>query len=409
MSVKKFIPRLFIKDEEAYKDITCTEKFSIENDPAGLAAALENNGADGIIFYDLSGDDISHEKNITLLRKITKEVDIPVIAGGNVKRLEDIKKYLYAGAKFAIVDLGAADALTGEDLVVVGGERFGRQKMVIRSGDGTIYIENDGMTLSIWDMEECTDGKEYLDILKNPSVYGLTGKAVSSLEFDIFAAKRECSENGIEVKILRANVDFSELIANDQGLVPVIVQDYKTDEVLMMAWMNEEAYENTINTGKMTYFSRSREGQWVKGETSGHFQYIRSMSVDCDKDTLLAKVKQIGAACHTGNRTCFYTDVFEDIPASSNPLNVFTDVYDLIEDRKINPKEGSYTNYLFTKGIDKILKKCGEEASEIIIAAKNPDPEEIKYEVADFLYHLMVLMSLKGITWEDIVKELANR
>ena len=101
MSVKKFIPRLFIKDEEAYKDITCTEKFSIENDPAGLAAALENNGADGIIFYDLSGDDISHEKNITLLRKITKEVDIPVIAGGNVKRLEDIKNYLYAGAKFA--------------------------------------------------------------------------------------------------------------------------------------------------------------------------------------------------------------------------------------------------------------------------------------------------------------------
>ena len=133
------------------------------------------------------------------------------------------------------------------------------------------------------------------------------------------------------------------------------------------------------------------------------------MSADCDKDTLLAKVKQVGAACHTGKRSCFFTELFSKEYDESNPLKVFSDVMDVIEDRKNNPKEGSYTTYLFEHGIDKILKKCGEEAAEIIIAAKNPDPEEIKYEIADYLYHLMVLMSLKGVSWEDIIKELANR
>ena len=409
MSAKKFIPRIFIKDENAYEDKDCTKRIDDKKNPVEIAMELESKGADGLIFHDLSSDDISHEKNIGILRKLARSLDIPIIAGGNVKRLEDIKKYLYAGAKFSIVEIGSKDALTGENLVDIGGERFGRQKIVISSTDGSLFIENEGMTLNIWDLEVCTQNKEYISILKNPSIYGITGRAISAMDFDILEAKRECGKEGIDTKVLEASIAFEDLTTNAQGLVPVIVQDYKTDEVLMMAWMNKEAYEATLTSGKMTYFSRSRNEQWIKGETSGHFQYLKAMSLDCDKDTLLAKVKQVGAACHTGNRTCFYTDIVGDSPSASNPLNVFTDVYNLIEDRRENPKEGSYTNYLFTKGIDKILKKCGEEASEIIIAAKNPDPEEIKYEVADFLYHLMVLMSLKGITWEDIVKELDNR
>ena len=159
----------------------------------------------------------------------------------------------------------------------------------------------------------------------------------------------------------------------------------------------------------MTYFSRSRQAQWVKGETSGHFQYVKSLKIDCDNDTLLATVKQIGAACHTGNRTCFYRDLVKKEFNNVNPLEVFENVYQIIKDRKEHPKEGSYTNYLFDKGIDKILKKVGEECTELVIAAKNPDPEEIKYEMSDFLYHAMVLMVERGVTWEDITEELANR
>lgn len=177
----------------------------------------------------------------------------------------------------------------------------------------------------------------------------------------------------------------------------------------MLAYMNEEAFNHTVKTGKMTYYSRSRQALWVKGETSGHFQYVKSLTIDCDNDTLLAKVEQVGAACHTGNPTCFFQPLVGNDYNELNPLHVLESVYGTIEDRKANPKEGSYTNYLFDKGIDKILKKVGEEATEIVIAAKNSNPEEVKYEIADFLYHMMVLMVEKGVSWEEITKELSER
>jgi phosphoribosyl-ATP pyrophosphohydrolase/phosphoribosyl-AMP cyclohydrolase len=191
--------------------------------------------------------------------------------------------------------------------------------------------------------------------------------------------------------------------------VPVVVQDCVTNEVLMVAYMNEEAYNMTIETGKMTYYSRSRNELWIKGETSGHYQYVKSLTADCDMDTILAKVAQIGNACHTGAYSCFFNEIVKTEYNARDPLKVFEDVYNVIIDRKNNPKEGSYTNYLFDKGMDKILKKVGEEATEIVIAAKNPDREEVKYEIADFLYHVMVLMAECGLDWTDIVKELANR
>ena len=177
----------------------------------------------------------------------------------------------------------------------------------------------------------------------------------------------------------------------------------------MLAYMNEEAYNKTIIGQRMTYYSRSRKAIWLKGETSGHFQYVKELTLDCDKDTLLAKVRQIGPACHTGSRSCFYTSLMEKEYKNSDPFHVFEEVFSVILDRRKNPKEGSYTNYLFDKGIDKILKKCGEEAAEIIIAAKNPGSEELRYEIADFMYHLMVLMAECGLDWKDITAELINR
>ena len=205
-------------------------------------------------------------------------------------------------------------------------------------------------------------------------------------------------------------LSFSDFKLNSDGLIPCIAQDYKTGEVLMMAYMNEESYQKTLDTGLMTYWSRSRSKLWTKGEESGHFQHMISLIIDCDKDTILAKVRQEGPACHTGNPTCFFTPLTEGADINEkNALSVFEDVYDVILDRKQNPREGSYTNYLFDKGIDKILKKVGEECTELVIAAKNPDAEEIKYEMADFLYHAMVLMAERGVTWEEIATELANR
>ena len=159
----------------------------------------------------------------------------------------------------------------------------------------------------------------------------------------------------------------------------------------------------------MNYYSRSRGEQWLKGETSGHFQYVKSLTADCDLDTILAKVSQVGAACHTGSRSCFFNEIVRKEFETGNPLGVFEDVLNVIKDRKLNPREGSYTNYLFDKGIDKILKKLGEEATEIVIAAKNPNANEVMYEMSDFLYHMMVLMVEKDVTWEEIAEELAKR
>ena len=250
---------------------------------------------------------------------------------------------------------------------------------------------------------------ELFKILKCSGVRGLSGKYVSQTDMDFAEFKNRCEQEDIQMTTFESIMDFSEFKTDEKGLIPVIVQHYKTQEVLMMAYMNEESFDQTIKTGRMTYFSRSRQCLWVKGETSGHFQYVRSLTIDCDKDTLLAKVDQVGAACHTGNPTCFFQPLVGSDYDETNPLQVFESVYQTIVDRREHPKEGSYTNYLFEKGIDKILKKVGEEATEIIIAAKNPNPEEIKYEMADFLYHAMVLMVERGINWEDIVRELADR
>ena len=207
----------------------------------------------------------------------------------------------------------------------------------------------------------------------------------------------------------KISIAWEDLKLNSDGMVPVVVQDAENDEVLMLAYMNKEAFAQTIRTGRMTYWSRSRSELWVKGLTSGHFQYVKELRLDCDNDTILAKVDQIGAACHTGSRSCFFKKLLKKEYDDTNPLKVFQEVYDVILDRREHPKEGSYTNYLFDKGIDKILKKVGEECTEIVIAAKNPDKEEIKYEISDFLYHVMVLMAVKGLTWEEVTRELARR
>ncbi len=204
---------------------------------------------------------------------------------------------------------------------------------------------------------------------------------------------------------------------DEKGLVPAIVQDYKSGAVLMMAYMNKEAAEKTLETGKTHFWSRSRQELWLKGETSGHYQYVKDIRIDCDEDCLLILVEQIEAACHTNNYSCFYRKVDGDKLEEKgiegfcrdDKSKVLKDVYDIIVDRVKNPKEGSYTNYLFDKGIDKMLKKVGEESAEVIIAAKNKDQDEITYEVSDLIYHLLVVLVESKVTPDDIFTELEKR
>ena len=248
-----------------------------------------------------------------------------------------------------------------------------------------------------------------VNILNRPTVRGIAGEFINDTATDIMKLKSVLSNLGIKMDSFSPDLLWSDLKLNSDGMVPVIVQDYKTDEVLMLAYMNEEAFNTTINIGKMTYYSRSRNELWIKGLTSGHVQFVKSLTTDCDFDTILAKVSQVGAACHTGNRSCFFNNIVKKKYVEKNPLKVLETVYDIIAERRLNPKEDSYTNSLFEKGLDEILKKLSEECTEIIIAAKNPDEENIKFEISDFMYHVMLLMTEKNITWKDIASELAQR
>ncbi len=380
-----------------------------------------NTGADALYITEISEDDLTHEANIDLVKDIVTNCDIPVILGGNIKRLEDVKKYLYAGSEIVVLDMAKESNVL---MVKEAADRFGKEKIailcnlntsmeVIRQAvcDGASYVIKNNADKLDADISakiiytgvpfEASDIKESI----NENVFGYVFDKAS----DYTALKLDLKKENISVKLYEASIEFSKLKKNEDDMVPVIVQDYKTNEVLMLAYMNEEAFKHTIETGRMTYYSRSRQELWEKGLTSGHYQYVKSLDIDCDKDTILAKVYQVGAACHTGKRSCFYTNIYKQDYKENNPHKVFEEVFKVILDRKDNPKEGSYTNYLFDKGIDKILKKVGEEATEIIIAAKNPNKEEIKYEISDFLYHVMVLMAEKGVSWEDITTELSRR
>ena len=193
---------------------------------------------------------------------------------------------------------------------------------------------------------------------------------------------------------------------DERGLIAAIAQDCESGEVLMQAYMNEEALRETLRTGYAHYYSRSRKTLWKKGGTSGHVQKGISAAFDCDRDCLLLQIEQTGAACHTGNRSCFFQTKIAGERAGAVFLGELARV---VKDRKEHPAEGSYTSYLFEKGIDKIAKKTGEEAVEVVIAAKNADREELVGECADLLYHLTVLMEEKGISLSDVCTELKKR
>ncbi len=427
MECKKIIAGFGIREGKAVR--LDDRKAFYSEDLLALACFYGDSGADELFIFDFSESDEDHERTIGLIKEIARLSDIPVITGGRVKRLEDVKKYLYAGAKAAFLDVSLDENV---DLMKEASDRFGddkvyaylpdcsylkRTKEYAQLGASLMILGEAGLKKEqLYDAVRCGErvlitgsgmDTAFAAALKMEKAEGLIG--IFEGAANCMNLKHALKTEGIGVDTFESTVSFHQFKLNSDGLIPVIVQDYRTGEVLMLAYMNEEAFQETLKRSCMTYYSRSRKSLWVKGETSGHYQYVKSLALDCDNDTLLAKVNQIGAACHTGARSCFYQSLVKKEYQETNPLKVFEDVFQVILDRKDNPKEGSYTNYLFDKGIDKILKKLGEEATEIIIAAKNPNPEEVKYEISDFLYHMMVLMAQKGVTWDDITRELANR
>ena len=427
MSYKTIKPSILIHKGKAVKWFDDREVFS--DDVIDLAKHYDNMGADELIIFDLSENESEQEIAHDLIRKMNRVIGIPTVVGGNIHRLEDIKKILYAGAKRVILNFSKPHSI---ELIGEAAERFGKDRLAVSLRDfdelfkqqsrienysseiifmHRLDLESIGYVTEITSVvvTDTMEQEEIFRILESPAIKGISGKYINQKEMGYVALKNLCVERGIQMSSFESSMEFSEFVVDSNGLLPVIVQDYRNNQVLMMAYMNQDAYEHTLKTGRMTYYSRSRKMRWVKGETSGHFQYVKKLIVDCDKDSLLAKVEQIGPACHTENDSCYFQGIASSDYDEKNHCEILQRIYDTIVDRKENPKEGSYTNYLFEKGMDKILKKLGEEATEVIIAAKNSNPNEIKYELADYLYHAMVMMVEKEITWEEILNELAKR
>lgn len=380
------IPKYYIRGNQA----ALRKEGPFEKDPLFLAEQYDHNGADGLLVIDCSRGDGEHDAAIGVCKEIARTTSLSLFMGGNIRRLEDVKKYIYAGAVQVLLDPSEEEETA---VFAEAAERFGADRVRREDYEKETLLFSD---LGAWMASGShTEGRLFLLCTDDGT--------------DFYKAKQEMKQKGYPVITYEAALTWEQFRPNADGLMPVVVQDYRTGDVLMVAYMDEAAFRETVEGGKMCYYSRSRKERWLKGETSGHYQYVKALYLDCDNDTILAKVAQVGAACHTGSRSCFFQEILDKHADGANPHRVLEDVYRVIEDRKAHPKEGSYTNYLFDKGIDKILKKCGEEATEIVIAAKNPDPEEIKYEISDFLYHVMVLMVEKNVTWEDIMRELANR
>ena len=333
---KKFIPCIYLCEDKAWSDFTKTDVIS--EDPAALAEAYSDAGADELIVFDLSpeGNDKLHEDSLHMLQKICKAVDVDVLGAGNVKRMEDIKKLLYAGCKKAFLNYSKEG---NREILKEVSDKFGKDKIGIcysNPQDITNDIENvDNLASELIFIGEngkfmtnsllpvvlyvvSGDDNGLIENLKSEKIQGVTGTYVNANYGRINEWKDVCKSEGIPVFRLEAAFSWDQLKKNSEGMVPVIVQDYRTDQVLMLAYMNEEAYNTTIKTGKMTYFSRSRNELWIKGETSSHYQYVKSIYTDCDYDTILAKVKQIGAACHTGKYSCF----FNEIASRSTPKRI---------------------------------------------------------------------------------------
>ena len=427
MEQKNIVATIYIKDGKA---VNSPSDLTERMDLLDLARLYNDSGIDKIMCIDLSTDDDEHERNLLAIREIHRTFAIKICGAGNIKRLEDVKKLLYAGCIEVILNGSKASTLR---LVREAKERFGQEKILVsienmdfvfKTKDflpETIHeliVLNQEILTSLEQMVDIPyilkqdeyDFEKVVSLLSLKNIRGIYGDFIDQENIDIMQLKAALSERGIRMDNFEATLSWADLKPGADGLIPVIAQDYQTGAVLMLAYMNEEAFNTTIRIGKMTYWSRSRNELWTKGMTSGHIQYVKTLTADCDYDTILAKVSQVGGiACHTGRPSCFFNDIVKKEYVERNPQKVFDDVYAVIKDRKKHPKSGSYTNYLFDKGLDKILKKVGEEATEVVIAAKNDEPEELIYEISDFLYHCMVLMAEKKVTWEDITRELAQR
>ena len=472
MLAKRIIACLDVRNGRVVKGTKFTDIKDVDS-PEKLAKFYSDNSVDELVFYDITASNEERKTSLEFVERVARVINIPFSAGGGVSTIEDFKYILRKGADKVSVNSAAvrnpqlireASMAFGSQCVVLSMDvkkndegswsvyvKGGREKTELDAiewaitaaelGAGEIVvnsIDEDGMKngydlellrriTSVVNIPVIASGgagkkEHFLDAIQNAGVDGVLAASVFHFgDIKVPELKRYLKENGAEIRMPEAapqkkespsaeNADISMISFGKDGLVPCICQDAKTGAVLMLAYMNEQSLRLTLEKKRAVYYSRSRGELWEKGATSGNTQKVRALYYDCDADALLIKVEQTGNACHTGEYSCFFNAVFDDLGVSADPgSSVFGELYATVIGRKNDPSEGSYTNYLFDKGLDKILKKVGEEAAETIIAAKNQDRQELIGETGDLIYHLTVMLAEKGISMDEIEQELKSR
>ena len=472
MLAKRIIACLDVRNGRVVKGTKFTDIKDVDS-PEKLAKFYSDNSVDELVFYDITASNEERKTSLEFVERVARVINIPFSAGGGVSTIEDFKYILRKGADKVSVNSAAvknpqlireASMAFGSQCVVLSMDvkkndegswsvyvKGGREKTELDAiewaitaaelGAGEIVvnsIDEDGMKngydlellsriTSVVNIPVIASGgagkkEHFLDALQKTGVDGVLAASVFHFgEIKIPELKQYLKENGAEIRMPEAapqkkespsaaDADISMIRFTKDGLVPCICQDAKTGAVLMLAYMNEQSLRLTLEKKRAVYYSRSRSELWEKGATSGNTQKVRAIYYDCDADALLIKVDQTGNACHTGAYSCFFNAVFDDLGVSADPgSSVFGELYATVIGRKNDPSEGSYTNYLFDKGLDKILKKVGEEAAETIIAAKNQDRQELIGETGDLIYHLTVMLAEKGISMDEIEQELKSR
>jgi len=435
---KRIIPCLDIRDGKVVKGTNFVNIAEV-GDPLEMARLYQLQGADEVVFLNINAE--SRNNFYDIIRRAARELIVPITVGGGVRTIEDFRELFACGASKVSVSTAA---VLRPELILEASREFGSHRIVAaidakmyEPGRYHVYIkggrQDTGLDLVEW-AKKCQDlgaGEILLtsmdgDGTGNGYDLAMTTAVVRAVSIPVIASggcgsvadivevfeETNCSAalaasifhyGKATVASVRAAISpehIEGIVIN--GLMPAIVQDYYTGRVLMHAHVNQESYRQMIQMGEACFWSRSRQEIWHKGATSGNVQKIKSMSLDCDKDTLLIQVEQVGSgACHTGSYSCFGDE--------NGQFNMLDKLGVLIAQRSDDPAENSYTNYLLGAGVDKICKKIGEEAAETIIAAKNRDKSEFVGEASDLMYHLMVLMHEQGVELNDVLECLAGR
>lgn len=426
MEKKRLIATIYIKNGVL---VVGKDDHTPVGEADNIARMFNDCGIDNILLMDISDSIEGHRLSMATIKEINRILEVTAYGYGWIESINDVRDYMFAGCEKVILNSSNPEI---NSLIIEAGTRYGKdklslsldsvdvlfkQKAAIEENFDDLFLFSKDIIEAVENMTdvpyyafiEGDDINQYVEAMKNEHCLGVGGYILDKLTTDIMLLKYRFRNMGIPVYIFESSLDWSEFKLDSDGLIAVVTQDYTTNEVLNYGYMDEEAFNETMSSGKMAYYNKETKQVARHGIANGHYQYVKSLSVDCHKQVLLAKISQVGCACHTGNYSCFFTEILRKDYIEKNIFKLLENKYNNISARKQNPIEGSYTAQLFENGLNDILKKLQSVTTEMTLYSKDGDKDALPVHIADLLYVTMVLMCEYDIRWDDITREMGER